>query len=319
MNVFLSIVICTADRCVSLEKTLLSLNKMNYSLFEVIVVDASSNKETLEMLAILSKQVSWLLKITRVQEKNISISRNVGINLASGSIIAFLDDDAIPPPDWIDKLLATYTLYGNKCGGVGGSVRDMTRYGYPMQYHRGITNVISHTIPIRADNTADFNAISGFWYNALMGANSSYRKEVLEKINGYDEFFEYFLDETDVCLRIIQAGYEIHYCDVVVDHYPQPSHNRQDQKHLTCWYSLAKNTTYFALKHAFKKIPFPFLVLRIFLLIIYRCFLRILRLKVTHNLSYQVLWQYIQESIKGFQVGWTAGLALHKVNTSQES
>lgn len=319
MNIFVSIVICTADRSISLEKTLLSINKISHSLFEVIVVDASSNQETVKMLTVFSKQVSWPLKIATVEQKNISISRNVGIKLASGSIIAFLDDDAIPPPEWIEKLLATYSLYGDKCAGVGGAVRDMTSYNYPMQYNRGITNIISHTIPIRTDNSINYNEINGFWYNALMGANSSYRKDLLEKINGYDEFFEYFLDETDVCLRIIQAGYQIHYCDAIVEHYPQPSHNRQDQKHLTCWYSLAKNTTYFAIKHGLARIPFPILVTHLTILLIYRCFLRILRLKFTHNLSYKILCKYIQESIQGIRVGWTAGLALYKKNTSQET
>jgi GT2 family glycosyltransferase len=317
-DVLISIVICTADRAHSLQKTIAGLTKINYSCIEVIVVDSSSTSDTVEMLRIIEKNVNFNLKVLTSDIKNISISRNLGIKVASGSIISFLDDDAIPPPEWLDSLLSTYSLHGDKCAGVGGTVRDMTTSGYPLQYYRGITNIISNTIPIRSADAPNYNQPQGFWYNGLMGANSSYRKVALEKINGYDEFFEYFLDETDVCLRLIQAGYEIHYCDVVVDHYPQPSHNRQDQKHLTCWYSLAKNTTYFALKHALKKVPFPILITRLILLLIYRCFLRIIRLKFTHHLSNAILGKYIQESIEGIQIGWTSGLELHKVNTSKE-
>ncbi|MBE9199980.1 MULTISPECIES: glycosyltransferase [unclassified Nodularia (in: cyanobacteria)] len=313
-TILISIVICTADRRISLEKTLIAIKEITYSFCEVIVVDASSSPETMEMLTIMSSSFNRNLKVATVQERNISVSRNVGIKLASGAIIAFIDDDAIPPPDWIEKLLSTYSLYGDKCAGVGGAVRDMTAPGYPLQYHRGITNIISNTSPICLAGVINYNQPQGFWYNGLMGTNSSYRKELLEKINGYDEFFDYFLDETDVCLRLIQAGYEIHHCDVVVDHYPQPSHNRLDQKHLTCWYSLAKNTTYFALKHAFNKLPFPVLVIRLTLLLIYRCLLRIIRLKFTHNLSYKMLWKYIEQCLKGIQVGWSKGIALHKFN-----
>ncbi|MBD2292150.1 glycosyltransferase family 2 protein [Anabaena sphaerica FACHB-251] len=313
----ISIVICTADRSVSLQKTIESLNHINYPHFEVIVVDSSSNDNTLKMLNLLKQDLNFSIKISISSHKNLSISRNIGIQKSSGTIIAFIDDDAIPPSEWLNELIATYILYGNNCAGVGGTVRDMTTLGYPLQYHHGITNIISNTIPIRAVDAINYNQIDGFWYNGLMGTNSSYRKELLEKINGYDEFFEYFLDETDVCLRLIQAGYEIHYCDAVVDHYPQPSHNRYDQKHLTCWYSLAKNTTYFALKHAYKRLPLAILLIRLASLLIYRCLLRIIRLKFTHGLSNRILWQYIQEAFKGVRVGWSAGIAWHSGNNEK--
>jgi GT2 family glycosyltransferase len=313
-NILISIVICTADRSASLQKTIQSLNYINNNTFEVIVVDASANENTLEMLNLIKKDFNFSIKIFRASHKNLSISRNIGIQKSSGKIIAFIDDDAIPPNDWLDKLISTYSLYGDKCAGVGGTVRDMTTLNYPLQYHQGITNIISNTIPIRSGDVINYNQEQGFWYNGLMGTNSSYRKEFLEKINGYDEFFEYFLDETDVCLRLIQAGYEIHYCDTVVDHYPQPSHNRYDQKHLTCWYSLAKNTTYFALKHAYKRLPVAILLIRLGLLLIYRCLLRIVRLKFTHHLANQILWKYIQEAIEGIRVGWNAGIACHQGN-----
>ncbi|MFM7370967.1 MAG: glycosyltransferase, partial [Sphaerospermopsis kisseleviana] len=140
----------------------------------------------------ISSKVSFPLNLTTVGKKNISIARNLGIKLASGDIIAFIDDDAIPPPDWIEQLLKTYSLHGDKCAGVGGTVRDMTKPGYPLQYHRGISNIISNTIPIRSEDAVNYNQTQGFWYNCLMGANSSYRKDVLDAINGYDEFFEYF-------------------------------------------------------------------------------------------------------------------------------
>jgi glycosyltransferase involved in cell wall biosynthesis len=75
----------------------------------------------------------------KVEPQNISYSRNMGIKLASGSIVAFFDDDAIPPSEWIEQLLLTYSLHGDKCAAVGGLVRDLTRPGSPLQFCRGIT------------------------------------------------------------------------------------------------------------------------------------------------------------------------------------
>ncbi len=319
VTTLVSIIICTADRYASLNKTLQALKNITYPSTEIIIIDASSELNELEKCAVMSNLMNFSIKIIPLNHKNISVARNLGIRASSGTIIAFLDDDAIPPVGWIDKLLLTYSTTGDKCAGVGGAVRDMTKQGHPLQFKHGISSLLSETVPIRSSEASNYNRSQGFWYNGLMGTNSSYRKDLLEKINGYDEFFEYFLDETDVCLRLIQAGYEIHYSDVVVDHYPQPSHNRKDQKHLTCWYSLAKNTTYFALKHGFKRVSFPILVTRLTLLLIRRCLLRILRLKFTHNLSNSILLNYIKQSIEGIRIGWEAGLALHKVDRTRET
>ncbi|MBW4648107.1 MAG: glycosyltransferase family 2 protein [Kastovskya adunca ATA6-11-RM4] len=314
-----SILICTSDRPTSLKKTLQSLEQLTYRTIEVVVVDASSTNETAELIDAITSSFCFPIKFTTVKQKNINISRNVGLKLTSGSVVVFLDDDAIPPPDWIEQLLSVYSRYGDRCAGVGGAVRDMTRPDYHLQFRRGITNVISSTISVRSLDASDYNQPQGFWYNGLMGANSSYRQEALERINGFDEFFEYFLDETDLCLRLIQAGYEIHHSDVTVEHYIQPNHNRKDQRHLTCWYSLAKNTTYFALKHGFKRTNFLSLVTRLSLLLTRRCFLRIIRLKFTHNVPSSILLNYIKQSIEGIQVGWVAGLSLHKPNFSKET
>ncbi len=313
LDTLVSIIICTSDRPIFLEKALQALALINYQKFEVVVVDASSTTETKEIVSKVASKHSFKINFLRVEPKNISYSRNMGIKLATGSIVAFFDDDAIPPSEWLEQLLNIYSQHGEKCAAVGGTVRDLTRPGYPLQFHRGISNVFSETIAIRRDDAANYNQANGFWFNGLMGTNSSFRKDLLEKINGYDEFFDYYLDETDVCLRLIQAGYEVHYADVAVDHYPQPSHNRIDQTHLTCWYSLAKNTTYFAVKHGLRKVILPVLIVRLTSLLIYRCMLRIIRLKFTHNLPNAVLINYIKQAFHGMRVGWQSGFQNHKL------
>jgi GT2 family glycosyltransferase len=314
LSPLVSIIICTSNRPNCLEKALQSLGLIRYQNFEVIVIDASSTNQTIEIVNQVSSKNDLKINFLQVKPKNISYSRNMGIKLATGSIVAFFDDDAIPPSEWIDKLLDIYAVHDEKCAAVGGTVRDLTRPGYPLQFHRGITNLFSETIAIRSADATNYNQANGLWFNGLMGTNCSFRKDILEKINGYDEFFDYFLDETDVCLRLIQAGYEVHYADVVIDHYPQPSHNRIDQKHLTCWYSLAKNTTYFAIKHGLTRGLFPIFVTRLFLLITYRCWLRIIRLKFTHHIPNSVLIKYFKQTIEGIRIGWKSGMDLHQVN-----
>jgi glucosyl-dolichyl phosphate glucuronosyltransferase len=47
-------------------------------------------------------------------------ARNTGVALATGDVVAFLDDDAVAAPDWLEHMLAAY-LDGTVLG-VGGRV-----------------------------------------------------------------------------------------------------------------------------------------------------------------------------------------------------
>ena len=70
---------------------------------------------------------SWsnLIKHKTILVKEIlSISRNAGIDLADGETIAFIDDDAVPHPEWFNKLANNYT--DSFVGGVGGLLTDNT-------------------------------------------------------------------------------------------------------------------------------------------------------------------------------------------------
>jgi GT2 family glycosyltransferase len=310
----ISLVICTVDRCQYLRKTLASISECRSSFTELIVIHGPSQDDTKHLL----KEYDWLIdKVITSSSKNVSIVRNLGLKEASQEIIVYLDDDAIPPKQWLNSHLSFYKKYGQKCGCVAGAVRDKTKVGEPLQFSRGVNNLMSDSKPILSENTAKKYLSSSYWFTGVMGANASYRRDILLQLGGFDEFFEYFLEETDICLRLIQSGHQVYYTDKVVDHYPGQSHNRKDQKHLTCWYSLAKNTTYFSLKHAVNTMPFPLFILRLTILLVYRCFLRIIRLKFTHNLSRKTLCKYIKESIEGIRAGWIAGMDLHEVNISK--
>jgi GT2 family glycosyltransferase len=311
-TVFVSIIICTANRCKSLEKTLMSLHASTYLNIEIAIVDASDNTDVENLIQQAKSWYRFELKFLKITQKNISISRNVGIKNTIGEIIFFLDDDAIAPPNWVEEMLNVYRLHGNHCAGVGGTVRDMTRPGWPLQFYRGITNTYSVTLSVRDTSSMEHNNPEGPWYSGLMGTNSSYRRQCLDEIGNYDEFFEYFLDETDVCLRLIQAGYKIHYSDVVIDHYPQPSHNRLDPIHLTCWYPLTKNTAYFLLKYSYGKEALILLKIRLAMIVFRRCFVRVIRLKLSNKITWSVLSSYLTDIQRGFSTGWNAGMEFHR-------
>ena len=87
-----SIVICTYNRADFLKRTLKSLQYQIYKNFEVIVVNGPSTDGTKDIL----EQYKGIVKIAVNPKTNLSISRNMGIRMSAGDIVAFIDDDAIP-------------------------------------------------------------------------------------------------------------------------------------------------------------------------------------------------------------------------------
>jgi len=121
-----SVVINTYNRAASLEITLESLRYLREVDFEVIVVNGPSTDHTCDVLS----KYQGSIRVGSCAERNLSISRNVGIAMAQGDIVAFIDDDAVPDEYWLRDLLSGYDAAD--VGGVGGVVYDYT--GYIVQY-----------------------------------------------------------------------------------------------------------------------------------------------------------------------------------------
>ena len=95
-----------------------ALVNQTYKDFDVVVVLKPSGDKSEEIIEKFAK----LLKIKMIiQEKGyITDAINLGLENVSGDITAFLDDDAIPFPDWIQNIVETYAL--QNVGGVAGNV-----------------------------------------------------------------------------------------------------------------------------------------------------------------------------------------------------
>ncbi len=75
--------------------------QQTYTNFEVVLVNGPSTDNTEEIAK--SYNVRYY-----TAPYNISISRNVGIKNAAGEILAFIDDDAVPEPRWLEDIVEGY-------------------------------------------------------------------------------------------------------------------------------------------------------------------------------------------------------------------
>src|SRR5260370_10106064 len=112
-----SIIIITRNRPVLLSHCLRRVFDQQYPRKEVIVVDSSFDDETERLVAQYPEIISVRL---REQFNNMPQPRNEGFALASGDIIAFIDDDAMVYPHWLEALVAAYQ--DSTVGAVGGRI-----------------------------------------------------------------------------------------------------------------------------------------------------------------------------------------------------
>jgi GT2 family glycosyltransferase len=101
-----SVIIVTYNNSDLLLLNLDNLNKQIVSDFEIIIID---NNEKIDIFPLIKKYPINYIKLKK--NYGLSFARNIGIKLARGEIVIFLDDDAIPAPDFVEKHINAYKEY----------------------------------------------------------------------------------------------------------------------------------------------------------------------------------------------------------------
>lgn len=98
--------ICTHDRPGYVRDCLDGMRRQTVGddRFDVLVVDSASTGDVPAELAGLVGALRNA-RLLRVEQAGISVARNAGAWNAGGDYIAYIDDDAIPAPDWIERIL----------------------------------------------------------------------------------------------------------------------------------------------------------------------------------------------------------------------
>lgn len=207
-----SVVINTVNRADSLDRTLRGLEKLRYTPFEVVVVNGPSTDTTEDVL----RRWSPRLRIGRCPEATLGRSRNIGIGLAAGEIVAFIDDDAVPRPDWLYQLNRGYD--DDAVAAVGGYTYDPLRKDWQWKVCSCTADGV-----VTTDTPGPFERYHGRAANPFLylpGCNMSFRRSVLSEVGGFDDRLKYIFDDADIGRRIQATGRRIvSRQQAVVDHY----------------------------------------------------------------------------------------------------
>jgi glycosyltransferase involved in cell wall biosynthesis len=241
-----SIVICTRNRADLLDRTLDYLQFQTNPNFEVVVVDGSSTDHTQEVL----RKRRHCIKTGSVSEANLSKSRNEGIALAAGDIVSFIDDDSIPFDDFVETLLAEFNRRPLTTAGLGGPVyfRGTLAFQSEDTAINDRAEIAEYRSPCWSDSWQNVRLASigrDGWERSLLGTNANYRADLLRANGGFDEQFDYFLDESELSFRLQKRNFLVVYCpELFVRHEFAQSSNRLSKYNFN-WYSICKNTAYF--------------------------------------------------------------------------
>ena len=199
-----SVVINTIDRADHLALTLSDLKaQWRADLDELVIVLGPTSDDTRERIA----QSGFACQVIDCPERNLAISRNLGLAAAEGEFVAFLDDDASPCGGWLEALLDPLV----RCPSLGTSAgfaldgegrRFQTRYvvsdrlGWSSWWDNE-DHALRHIARKGADRA----------YLTATGCNMAFRRDRILALGGFDPFYAYFLEETDLILRLHEAGY----------------------------------------------------------------------------------------------------------------
>jgi hypothetical protein len=126
-------------------------------------------------------------------------------------LILMNDDIVVNSKDFIEALLTFST--DDDVGGCGACLLFPNGNYQHAGMVGGIFEVFAHPWYNRPTNVATYGdwAVIHREYSAVTGAVFATRRSILEKINGFDEFFSLDFNDVDMCLRMKLLGYRIVY------------------------------------------------------------------------------------------------------------
>jgi glycosyltransferase involved in cell wall biosynthesis len=219
----ISVVICafTRERLEVMGEAIAALRSQTLPPHQVVLV-IDHAPELLEEVREL-----WpdLRIVANRERQGLSGARNTGVAEASGEVVAFLDDDAIPAPDWLARLATAYA--DPNVLGAGGTVRPRWLERRPAWFPPEFDWVVGCThsgMPRQLEPVRN-----------LVGANMSFRREPLQEVGGFSHdlgrvgTLPVGCEETDLSIRVHQrwpAAEILYDPDAAVEHVVPPARGR---------------------------------------------------------------------------------------------
>lgn len=142
--------------------------------------------------------------------------RNLGASVATGDVLAFLDDDA------------TIATPGAVCAAVGlfATEPDLGVVAMRIVDPASGRTMRRHVPRLRSGDPERSGPVTGF-----LGGACLIRRSAFDDVGRYEDSLFYALEETDLAWRLVDAGWRIHYAADAVVHHPATDIGRHGAAH----------------------------------------------------------------------------------------
>jgi len=205
-----SVVIPVRDGARTLPRTLATLAALDPAPDELVLVDNGSADETPALLDAFAAAASHAkVLVVREPRRGASVARNTGARVASGDIVAFTDADCCPRADWLAGLTEPFREAG--VGAVAGQVLATSP--------RGVVETFSSLFTLQLSGPRARHTRWTPWSGGFPTANLAVRRDLWQRLGGFDESVTIYGEDYDLCARLYGAGAAIVYTpDAVVEH-----------------------------------------------------------------------------------------------------
>ncbi len=186
----------SADRWAFLSAAVASVRAQTVQPVEIIVVIDHND----DLLARVRAALPGITALPNTRAQGASGARNTGVAVASGQVVAFLDDDAVAAPGWLAALLPHFA--DPAVVGVGGRLDPLWAGQRPAWFPPEFDWAVGASYRGMPESAAP---VRNVW-----SGNMAIRRGVFEAVDGFREGFGKLgrrsrPEDTDLCLRAAAA------------------------------------------------------------------------------------------------------------------
>ena len=244
-NLKIAIVILNWNGYEDTSECIISLQKITYDNYQIVVVDNGSDVEDFNKL----KNNFPNVKVLR-SDVNLGFTggNNLGIKYSleeKTDFILLLNNDTIVEPNFIQPLLDIFENNPN----VGIAAPQINYFDEPKKVwtEGGRISKIRGSGFAYSERFDDGKIIDDKEVTFVSGCCMLIKKEIFEKVGVFDDNFFLYVEDADLCYRTTQAGYKI-----IVSHnskiYHKVSSSTKENLSLLPLYYVTRNRLYFANK-----------------------------------------------------------------------
>ncbi len=203
--------------------------------YEIIIVDNASNDGSVEFIGEKFPQINLIANSTNL---GFGKANNQALALAKGKYLLLLNPDTLLREDTLQKMINFFEttpdagIAGCKILNPDGTLQLACRRSFPGPWTSfckvtGLSSLFSRSRIFARYNLTYLDENQTYEVDAISGSFMMIRKEVYEKIGGFDEQFFMYGEDLDLCYRIQKSGYKVYYVHTTqIIHYKGESTKR---------------------------------------------------------------------------------------------